>query len=127
MPDAAIVCEVQAMMRDYVDAFVSGTRDDLRAFVRLPVAYITDDEVQLREHYPFDPVKLRAATGVTRTDVKVEVIHANATKAHVTIEGVRRREDESVVEGIEAVYILRKTESTWKITALSGIRAPVQP
>ena len=121
---ARSAAEVRSLLRDYIDAFVRGTRDDLQAFVKLPVAYITDHEVQMRERYPFDPEKLRTVTGIARSEVDINVLHANHSKAHVEIKGTRQKSDGTVVEGIEAIYVLNRIEGEWKITALSGIRVP---
>jgi len=117
--------EVEATLRRYITAFeTDGTRDDLESFCQLPLAYVSDREVQLRDRYPFDPVKLRESTGLRRSNVELEVIHVDEHKAHVLIEGTREREDGTVIEHIESVYILHRVGTAWKISLMSGIRKP---
>ena len=113
---------VVARLEDYIRAFETGTREDLQAFCQLPVAYVTDTEVQLRRRYPFDPVALREKTGLHRSEMRIDVLHVDAHRAHVALEGTRLREDGSVIEGIEAVYFLHHLDGEWKITLISGIR-----
>ncbi len=116
--------EVMSRMNDYITAFLSGTREDALAFVKLPVAYIAGTEVQIHEGYPFDPVKLRQETGLHHLDGRVEIIHVNPTKAHVLIEAMRKREDDSPIEGLQSLYIWQRCDAKnpWLITAFSGIR-----
>ena len=117
--------EVEALLRAYIGAFESdGTRDDLQAFCALPLAYVGDDGVQMRERYPFDPVKLRAHTGLARSRVDLNVVHVDGHKAHVLIEGTRERADGSVIEEIASVYVLHRLDGEWKITMMSGVRTP---
>lgn len=128
MPDAeSLRTEVIATLESYVAAFERGTRDDLQAFCKLPVAYVTDDEVQLRERYPFDPVKLREVTGIARSNVTIDVVHVDGHKAHVLINGTRCRADGSVVERIGAVYLLHRVAASWKISVISGVRSDPVP
>ena len=116
--------DVLATLREYIRAFETGTRDDAQAFCHLPIAYVTDTQVQLRERYPFDPVKLRQVTGLVRSDVTLKVLHMDETRAHVVIEGERLRADGSVIEGIQALYILHRLRDVWRITLISGLRTP---
>ena len=124
MTDSVLRQEVELVLEKYIRAFETGTREDLQAFCRLPIAYVSDDEVQLRDRYPFDPVKLREITGIRRSQVVLNVVHIDDAKAHVLIEGTRNREDGSVVEHINAVYILHKLDGIWKISLMSGLRKP---
>ncbi len=117
-----LVAEVLAVLHDYEGALESGTRDDMQAHVYLPVAYITEDEVQMRERYPFDPQKLREMMGFHHVKAEYEVTHVDERKAHVVITSTRWREDDSPTEYIEAFYILQKRDAVWKIAAFSGIR-----
>ena len=52
-----LVAEVLAVLHAYQEALEHGTREDLQKHVHLPVAYVTEDNVQMRERYPFDPQK----------------------------------------------------------------------
>ena len=113
---------VVSRLRDYIRTFETGTRDDLQAFCQLPVAYVTDREVQLRERYPFDPEKLRAQTNLAHSEMRIDVLHLDAHRAHVALEGTRQRSDGSIIEGVEAIYFLHRIDGEWKITLISGIR-----
>jgi len=120
----AAVNEVLSIMRDYQTAFETGTRDDVQRFVHLPVAYITEDSVQLRDRYPFDPEKLRQQSNFDHVDMACDVIHIDETKAHVLITGQRKRADDSLIETVESVYIFQRRDGVWKIAAFSGVRTP---
>ncbi|MFP6746443.1 MAG: hypothetical protein VCD66_02440 [Alphaproteobacteria bacterium] len=117
-----LAAEVMAVLNAYTETLVSGGRDDIQAFVHLPVAYITEDDVQMRERYPFDPRKLREIMGFHHGTSMHDVMHVDETKAHVSITATRMREDDSPIEYIEAFYILQKRGGEWKIAAFSGIR-----
>ena len=113
---------VLSIMRAYQTAIETGDRDDVQRFVHLPVTYIAEDSVQLRERYPFDPEKLRDLTGFHHGDMTYDVIHIDGTKAHIVVTGQRKRADDSTIETIEAVYVLQQRDGVWKIVAFSGIR-----
>jgi len=118
------VNEVLSIMRDYQAAFESGTRDDVQRFVHLPVTYIAEDTVQLRDRYPFDPEKLRQHLNFDHVDMTSDVLHIDETKAHVLITGKRKRADDSLIETVESIYIFQRRDGEWKIVAFSGVRTP---
>lgn len=122
---AELIASATDFMDRYHAAFESGTRDDLEALVHLPVVYITEDDVQIRERYPFDPSKLRSNTDFHHSDTKTEFIHIEQQRAHVLIEGTRHRSDGSVIESIQSVYILQDRGDGWRVAAFSGIRGAV--
>lgn len=117
--------EILTILKNYQSAIETGERSDTQAFVHLPVGYISEDEVHLRDRYPFDPVKLRAATGFHHANMKYTVIHMDDTKAHVLVEGTRHREDNSVIEAVDAIYIMQRRDGIWKVAAFSGIRQEI--
>jgi hypothetical protein len=117
-----LVADALEFMERYNAAFREGTRDDLQALVHLPVAYISEADVQFRERYPFDPEKLRASSGFHHAETATRVIHLEETRAHLLIEGTRHRADGSVIESIQSVYILQDRGDGWKVAAFSGIR-----
>ena len=119
-----LVAEILAVLQDYQKALEVGTREDLQKHVHLPVAYITEENVQMRDRYPFDPQKLRSMKGFHHSKSEYRVMHVNESKAHVEITATRKREDRSPIEYIEAFYILQKRSDRWKISAFSGIRTP---
>ena len=114
--------EIGDFMRRYNEAFVSGTRDDLEKLVHLPVIYVSETEAQVRHRYPFDPERMREATGFHHPETTTRIVHLEETRAHLTIEGTRHREDGSVIESIDSFYILHKKEGEWKVSVFSGIR-----
>ena len=114
--------EIEEFMGRYNAAFVGGTRDDLEALVHLPVIYVSETEAQIRERYPFDPEKMRSATGFHHPETVTQVVHLEEGRAHLKIEGTRHREDGSVIESIDSFYILHKRDGAWKVSVFSGIR-----
>ncbi len=119
-----LVAEVMDLLHRYQQAIETGTRDEIQTMVHLPVAYITEDDVQMRERYPFDPEKLRQATGFHHGNSTYNVVHVDETKAHVQIDATRMRADDSPIEVVGAYYILQKRDGEWKIAAFSGVRTP---
>jgi hypothetical protein len=114
--------EIDAFITRYNQAFTSGTRDDLQALVHLPVIYVSETEAQVRDRYPFDPERMREATGFHHPDTETTIVHLEETRAHLRIEGTRHREDGSIIESIDSFYILHKREEEWKVSVFSGIR-----
>jgi hypothetical protein len=119
---AELIASAQAVLDRYHEAFLHGTRDDLQQLVHVPVIYITEHDVQMRDRYPFDPAKLRAATDFHHTETSTTFVHIEDTRAHVLIEGTRHRADGSVIESIQSVYVLQDRGDGWKVAAFSGIR-----
>lgn len=119
---AILEAEIDEFMGRYNAAFISGTRDDLQALVCTPVIYVSETEAQVRERYPFDPEKMRALTGFHHPETETRIVHVEETRAHLTIEGTRHREDGSVIESIDSFYILNKQDGEWKVSVFSGIR-----
>jgi len=119
---AELETEIEAFMARYNTAFVSGTREDLQALVHLPVIYVSETEAQVREQYPFDPERMREATGFHHPETRTRIVHLEETRAHLTIEGTRHREDGSVIESIDSFYILHKRDGEWGVSVFSGIR-----
>lgn len=119
---AELITSAEALMERYHEAFLHGTHEDLERLVHLPVVYIAEKDVQLRDRYPFDPEKLRSATDFHHTNATTTFVHIEDTRAHVLIEGTRHRADGSVIESIQSVYILQDRGDGWKVAAFSGIR-----
>ncbi len=120
---AELEAEIEAFMHRYHQGFTGGTRDDLQALVHLPVIYVSETEAQVRDRYPFDPVKMRESDlGFHHADTTTRVVHLEETRAHLVIEGLRYRADGSVIESIESIYILHKRDGEWKVSVFSGIR-----
>ena len=117
-----LVAKVLAVLHAYQEALEHGTREDLQKHVHLPVAYVTEDNVQMRERYPFDPQKLRVAMDFHHSNSEYAVMHIDETKAHIAITATRMREDDCPIEYVEAFYILQNRNNQWKLAAFSGIR-----
>lgn len=123
---ADLEAEIHEFMTRYNAGFVSGTRADLEQLVHLPVIYVSETEAQVRERYPFDPEKMRAATGFHHPETTTTIVHLEETRAHLLIEGTRHRADGSVIESIDSFYILHKRDGEWKVSVFSGIRGARQ-
>ena len=119
---AELEAEIEEFMGRYNAAFVGGTRDDLEALVHLPVIYVSETEAQVRDRYPFDPAKMREATGFHHPETEIQVVHLEENRAHLTIEGTRHRADGSIIESIDSFYILHKRDGAWKVSVFSGVR-----
>lgn len=119
---AELEAEIQEFMACYHAGFISGTRDDLEALVHLPVIYVSETEAQVRDRYPFDPVRMREATGFHHADTTTRIVHLEESRAHLIIEGTRHRADRSTIESIDSFYILHKRNGQWKVSVFSGIR-----
>lgn len=119
---AELVRSAEAFMERYHEAFLVGSRQDLEQLVHLPVIYISETDVQVRDRYPFDPAKLRAATDFHHTETTTSFVHIEDTRAHLLIEGIRYRSDGSAIESIQSVYILQDRGDGWRVAAFSGIR-----
>ena len=74
------------------------------------------------ERYPFDPERMREATGFDHPKTETRIVHLEETRAHLTIEGTRHRQDGSVIESIDSFYILHKKDGEWGVSVFSGIR-----
>lgn len=123
---AELEAEIGEFMSRYNKAFATGTRDDLQQLVHLPVIYVSETEAQVRDRYPFDPEKLRAASDFDHPNTETRIVHLEETRAHLTIEGTRHRADDSVIESIDSFYILHKRDGAWKVSVFSGIRGARQ-
>lgn len=122
---AALTESALEFMERYHAAFIGGTRDDLQALVHLPVVYVAEDDVHVRDRYPFDPEKLRNNTDFHDSKTTTSVVHIEQTRAHLLIEGTRHRADGSVIESIQSVYILQDRGDGWKVAVFSGIRGAI--
>ncbi|MDA3038566.1 MAG: hypothetical protein O3C27_03380 [Actinomycetota bacterium] len=119
---ATLEAEINEFMGRYNAGFTNGTRADLEALVHLPVIYVSETEAQVRDRYPFDPEKMRAATGFHHPETTARIVHLEEARAHLIIEGTRHRADGSVIESIDSFYILHKRDGEWKVSVFSGIR-----
>ena len=118
--------EVLEMLEAYEHAFASGTRDDVQIYVKDKVVYVTDDDVQLRNRYPFDPVKFREMTNFSHGDAVPEVVHVDEHRAHVVFSGRRWNKEGTSNEIVSSSYILQHDGTAWKVAVISGIRTPTE-
>ena len=65
---------------------------------------------------------MRVVTGFHHPETDVGIVHLEETRAHLTIEGTRHRQDGSIIESIDSFYILHKIEGRWGVSVFSGIR-----
>lgn len=110
-------------MDAYMAAFETADLAEMTRHIHLPITYIAEDHVRTMDRYPFNPVKLKEATGYDHSKVDIDIIAGDAQKAHTRIKGTRHRADGSVIEKIDAIYILQDRGDGWKIAAFSGVRS----
>lgn len=118
--------EVLDTLEAYEHAFATGTRDDVQYYVKDKLAYVTDDDVQVRDRYPFDPVKFREMTDFDHGDAVPEVVHIDEHKAHVIFSGRRWSKAGTSDAIMSSTYILQHDGSAWKVAVISGIREPTE-
>ena len=118
--------EVIATFQAYLDAFLASDMDAINELCVYPIALIADGKTFLLDAYPFNPADLIATRHWhTTTDNRFEVIGLSATKAHVILPHANRlRADGSLIETVSAFYAFTKTDSGWKLFAVSGITVP---
>lgn len=116
--------EVVETLDKYIRIFETGNIDDVTPFVKFPMTYISENKLSILEDYPFDPARLREKIGFHRSEASYQVLGLDENKAHVNITAIRYRTDDTAIEKIEAVYILLKIDTAWKIVLISGVRSP---
>jgi hypothetical protein len=116
---------IQAYER-YLEAFLGDDVAAIDALVQYPLAYIGDGKVSMLDQWPFQPSALRAAKGWhTSVDMAYEVVGISETKAHVVLKRCTRvRRDGSPIENVFVFYAWTRTESGWKMFALSDVTVP---
>jgi hypothetical protein len=94
--------------------------------VLYPLAYVGAGKTVLLDSFPVKPADLMASKQWhTTADTEFEVVGVSPNKAHVIIPRAKRlRADGSLIETVSAFYAFTKTESGWKMFALSDITVP---
>jgi hypothetical protein len=114
---------VIAAYRAYVRAFLDNDIAAIDALVAYPVAYVGAGKTVMLDSFPVKPADLMAQKqwhATTETDF--DVVGVSADKAHVILPHARRlRADGSLIETVSAFYAFTRTDSGWKIFALSDI------
>jgi len=118
--------EVIAAYRAYVRAFLGNDIGAINGLVHYPLAYVGAGKTQLLESFPMEPADLMAnKQWHSSTDTDFEVVGVSADKAHVILPRAKRlRVDGSLIETVSVFYAFTKTESGWKIFALSDVTVP---
>lgn len=119
--------EIMQAFQKYGQAFNACDIDGINQFVSYPLAYIGVGQVSLVDQWPIDPAELKASKGWHgTTGVKVEVIGANETMAHLVLKSGRRlREDGSPIEDFCAFYAWKKENNEWRMFAISDVVMPL--
>jgi len=114
---------VIAVYRAYVRAFLDNDIEAIDALVAYPVAYVGGGKTVMLDSFPVKPADLMAEKQWhSTTDTDFEVVGVSADKAHVILTHARRlRSDGSLIETVSAFYAFTRTDSGWKIFALSDI------
>jgi hypothetical protein len=89
--------------------------------VNYPITYIGKDEAVAYASFPVDPAELARRTGWAYSKYDFEVVGISPDKAHVAGSGTRHREDDSVIESINAFYVFQRLQGRWKMTFISDI------
>ena len=107
----------------YVRAFFANDIEAIDAVVAYPVAYVGAGTTVMLDSFPVKPADLMAQKQWhATTDTDFEVVGVSADKAHVILPQARRlRADGSLIETVSAFYAFTRTDSGWKIFALSDI------
>jgi hypothetical protein len=118
--------EVIATYQAYTRAFLANDMDAINELVLYPLAYVGAGKTVLLDSFPVKPADLmESKQWHTTTDTEFEVVGVSSTKAHVILPHAKRlRADGSVIETVSAFYAFMKTESGWKMFALSDITVP---
>jgi hypothetical protein len=109
--------------RAYIRAFLDNDIEAIDALVAYPVAYIGAGKTAMLDSFPVKPADLMAQKQWhSTTDADFEVVGVSADKAHVILPHARRlRADGSLIETVSAFYAFTRTDTGWKIFALSDI------
>lgn len=106
----------------YVEGFRNNDVRLIDKIVRYPIAYIKDGKIDMLDHYPVDPARLKAELGWDHsTDWSFDVSGVNETSAHMVAAATRRREDGSVIEHVHGFYAFTKVNGDWKMYAMADI------
>ena len=114
---------VIAAYRAYVRAFLDNDIAAIDALVVYPVAYVGAGTTVMLDSFPVKPADLMAQKQWHSTaDTDFDVVGVSADKAHVILPHARRlRADGSLIETVSAFYAFTRTDSGWRIFALSDI------
>ncbi len=109
-------------MNYYVPGFSNNDMATIDKIVKYPIAYIHNGAVSMHDRYPIDPQQLKIEKGWDHTsDWKFEVTAANEKEAHAVASSIRRKEDGSIIEHVDAFYAFTKTNEGWKMFAVSDV------
>jgi ketosteroid isomerase-like protein len=122
----AIGAQVRAAYERYLSAFVQADLAAIDEVVAYPLAHIGQTGVRLFDTFPINPADLKAAKGWHATvNARYEVVAVSARKAHVLLYSADRiRKDGSLIETVSAFYAFTRTDTGWKLYALSDVVNP---
>ena len=110
----------------FLNAFNEADMETINDCISYPLAYVGADPVKMLDKFPIDPRELKERIGwATSNAFEIDVVAVSDKKAHVVIRNVRRlKNDGSLIEEATAFYALKKTNSGWKMYAISDITFP---
>jgi len=118
----ALKDELRATYRNYIEGFKTNNVKLIDKIVRYPITYLKDGVVEMVDHYPVDPAKLKADKGWDHsTDWHFDIPAINEHHAHAVASAVRRRADGSSIEHVHGFYAFTKLDGTWKMYAFSEV------
>ena len=112
--------EILEVVDEYLAAFNACDLPRLEKVLKCPLALIGNGEVSISERYFIDFDKFIAATGWdhSKWDDR-RVVQMSDKTAHVAAKASRYRSDGSLIEVVEALYVLTKQPGGWKFVGFS--------
>jgi len=104
----------------YVEGFKTNNVSLIDQIVVYPIAYIKQGSVAMLDHFPVNPVKLKAEIEWDHSkDWNFDIPAITKDHAHVVASATRCRKDGSVIERVHGFYAFKKINGIWKIYALA--------
>ena len=114
--------EVLKAYEQYLAYFLDNNMNGINSLVKFPITYIADGESKSLDAFPVTPKEMMENKQWDTTIDKETYVHGtNSTKGHVISSGTRIRKDKSVIEKYTVFYAFTKTDSGWKMYAISDV------
>ncbi|MDJ0947740.1 MAG: hypothetical protein QNJ94_02370 [Alphaproteobacteria bacterium] len=111
-----------AYQRFYVEGFKTNDVRLIDKIVSYPLVYLKDGLVEMVDHYPIDPAKLKIEKEWDHsTDWRFDIPAISDRHAHAVASATRCRADGSVIEHVHGFYAFTKVDNDWKMYALAEI------
>jgi len=122
MTQEALKGELRKTYQTYVEGFKTNDVKLIDSIVRYPIAYLKDGAIDMLNHYPIDPKKLKEEKGWDHsTDWHFDIPAINNTHAHAVASATRRRADGTIIERVHGFYAFTKVDGLWQMYAFSEV------